>query len=252
MRGRNPQEEAAMFRSRTFAALMLAAVAAYGTGAFAENGVKAGRILIGQSASLTGTTAEIGRQMRDGARAYLETVNRQGGINGRKIELITLDDAGQTKVGEANTKRLIGEDKVFLLFGYTGRNTSEAALPIIDAANIPFFGAATGGESIHGVFNRNVFNVRASYTLETQALVNHLVATGQTKIGMIYHKDDLKKSNLKMTEDAVAVMGTLNPDAVICNAAVKPLGEFVRHMRKAVASSQFLSVCLRGRSTVDE
>ncbi len=265
-----------MFKSRTIAALMLAAGAAYGPGALAENGVSAGRILIGQSASLTGTTAEVGRQMRDGALAYLETVNRLGGINGRKIELITLDDAGQTKVGEANTKKLIEETKVFLLFGYTGRNTSEAALPIIDAANIPFFGAATGGESIHGAFNKNVFNVRASYTLETQALVNHLVATGQTKIGMIYHRDDLKKSNLKMTEDAaavhkvklmggaavdrnstevkdaVAVMSKLNPDAVICNAAVKPLGEFVRQMRKAGATSQFLSVSFVGSPIVKE
>lgn len=265
-----------MLKSRTFAALTLAAGAAYASGALAENGVSAGRISIGQSASLTGTTAEVGRQMRDGALAYLGTVNRQGGINGRKIELITLDDAGQTKVGEANTKKLIEENKVFLLFGYTGRNTSEAALPIIDAANIPFFGAATGGESIHGTFNRNVFNVRASYTLETQALVNYLVSTGQKKMGMIYHKDDLKKSNLKMTEDAaaahnvklmgsaavernssevkdaVAVISKLNPDAVICNAAVKPLAEFVRQMRKAGATSQFLSVSFVGSPIVKE
>jgi len=265
-----------MLKSRTFAALTLAAGAAYASGALAANGVSAGRILIGQSASLTGTTAEVGRQVRDGALAYLETVNRLGGINGRKIELITLDDAGQTKVGEANTKKLIEENKVFLLFGYTGRNTSEAALPIIDAANIPFFGASTGGESIHGTFNRNVFNVRASYTLETQALVNYLVSTGQTKMGMIYHKDDLKKSNLKMAEDAaavhnvrlmgsaavdrnssevkdaVAVMGKLNPDAVICNAAVKPLAEFVRQMRKAGATSQFLSVSFVGSPIVKE
>src|SRR6266852_6985318 len=154
--------------------------------------------------------------------------------------------------------------------------TPEAALPIIDAANIPFFGAATGGESIHGAFHKNVLHVRASYTLETQALVNHLVATGQTKIGMIYHRDDLKKSNLKMTEDAAAVhkvklmggaavdrnstevkdagavMSKLNPDAVICNAAVKPLGEFVRQMRKAGATSQFLSVSFVGSPIVKE
>jgi ABC-type branched-subunit amino acid transport system substrate-binding protein len=265
-----------MFKSRAFAALMLAAGAAYGSGASAESGVSAGRILIGQSASLSGTTAEVGRQIRDGALAYLEAVNRKGGINGRKIELITLDDAGQTKVGEANTKKLIEENKVFLLFGYTGRNTSEAALPIIEAANIPFFGAATGGESIHGAFNRNVFNVRASYTLETQALVNYLVGIGQTKMGMIYHKDDLKKTNLKMTEDAaafhnvkllgsasvernsaevtdaVAVISKLNPDAVICNAGVKPLGEFVRQMRRAGANSQFLSTSFVGSPIVKE
>src|ERR1700704_1185492 len=276
MRGRNPQEEAAMFRSRTLAALMLAAVAAYGTGALAENGVSAGRILIGQSASLSGTTAEVGRQTRDGALAYFEVVNRKGGVNGRSIKLLTLDDAGQTKRGEENTKKLIEENKVFLLFGYTGRNTSEAALPIVAEANIPFFGAATGGETIHGAFNKNVFNVRASYKLETLALVNYLVITGQTKIGMIYHKDDLTKSNLKMTEDAAAqhglklagsasvdrnsadvteafgIMSKLNPDAVICNAAVKPLSEFVKQMRTSGAGLPFLGVPFAGSAIVKE
>src|SRR5260221_1434687 len=97
MGARAKSEEAAMFRSRTFAALMLAAVAAYGTGALAENGVTAGRILIGQSASLTGTTAEVGRPMRDGAPAYLETGNAQGGINSREIELMTLPRSCPTK-----------------------------------------------------------------------------------------------------------------------------------------------------------
>jgi len=265
-----------MRTSGVSAAFILAASAAYGAGAFAENGVSASQISIGQSASLTGTAAESGQQTRDGALAYFELVNRQGGVNGRKIRLITLDDGGQTKRGEENTRKLIAEDKVFLLFGYTGRNTSEAALPIITQANIPFFGAATGGETIHGVFNKNVFNVRASYKLETQALVNFLVTTGQKKIGMIYHKDDTTKSNLKMTEDAAAqfgfalvgsasvdrnssdvkeafgVMSKLNPDAVICNAAVKPLSEFVRQMRKSGVNSQFLSVSFVGSAIVKE
>jgi len=262
--------------SRVSAAFILAASAAYGACALAENGVSASQILIGQSASLTGTAAESGQQTRDGALAYFEMVNRKGGVNGRKINLLTLDDGGQTKRGEENTGKLIAEDKVFLLFGYTGRNTSEAALPIITKANIPFFGAATGGETIHGAFNKNVFNVRASYKLETQALVNYLVTTGQKKIGMIYHKDDLTKSNLKMTEDATAqfgfalvgsasvdrnsadvkeafgVMSKLNPDAVICNAAVKPLSEFVRQMRTSGAGSQFLSVSFVGSAIVKE
>ena len=263
-----------MHRSGVSAVFILAA--AYGAAASAENGVRATQILIGQSASLTGTAAESGQQTRDGALAYFEIVNRKGGVNGRKIKLLTLDDAGQTKVGEANTKKLIGEDKVFLLFGYTGRNTSEVALPVITQANIPFFGAATGGESIHGVFNKNVFNVRASYKVEMQSLVNYLVNTGQKQIAMIYHKDDLTKSNLKMTEDAAAVHGfslmgsasvdrnsadvkeafgvmtKLNPSAVICNAAVKPLSEFVRQMRKSGAKSQFLSVSFVGSAIVKE
>lgn len=259
-----------------FAALILALTAAYGPCALGENGVNAGEILIGQSASLSGTTAEIGQQVRDGANAYFEVTNRKGGVNGRKIRLLTLDDAGNTEKGEANTRQLIEQDKVFLLFGYTGRNTSEKALPMLDKHDIPFFGAATGGESIHGGFNRNVINVRASYNLEVQTLVKHLASTGQNRIGFLYHKDDVKKSGLKMTEDAAAsyglkllgsaqvdrnstevkeaveVLSKLNPEAMITNAAVKPLSQFVRQMRQAGASSQFLSLSFVGTPVVKE
>src|SRR6266850_537891 len=125
-------------------ALILALTASYGPCALAENGVSAREIVVGQSASLSGTTAEIGQQVRDGANAYFEVINRKGGVNGRKIKLLTLDDAGNTEKGEANTRQLAEQDRVFLLFGYTGRNTSEKALPMLDKHDIPFFGAATG------------------------------------------------------------------------------------------------------------
>jgi ABC-type branched-subunit amino acid transport system substrate-binding protein len=256
--------------------LILALATSYGPCALAENGVGAREILIGQSASMSGNQAEIGQQVRDGANAYFEVINRKGGVHGRKIKLLSLDDAGNTEKGEANTRQLIEQDKVFLLFGYTGRNTSEKALPMLEKHDIPFFGAATGGESIHGVFNKNVINVRASYKMETIALVNYLISTGQKKIGFIYHKDDLKKSNLKMTEDAAAghgvnlvgsaqvdrnstevkeaveLMSKLDPDAVITNAAVKPLSQFVKQMRQAGTSSQFLSVSFVGSPVVKE
>src|SRR5207247_7725224 len=77
--------EPAMRTSGVSAAFILAASAAYGAGAFAENGVSANQISIGQSASLTGTAAESGQQTRDGALAYFELVNRPGGVNGRKL-----------------------------------------------------------------------------------------------------------------------------------------------------------------------
>jgi ABC-type branched-subunit amino acid transport system substrate-binding protein len=246
------------------------------SGAAAENGVHPNEIVIGQSASLTGGASEVGQQVRDGALAYFDLLNRKGGVNGRKVRLVSLDDGGQTKRGEENTLQLIEKERVLLLFGYTGRNTSEAALPIIDKANVPFFGAATGGEAIHGKFNKNVINVRASYRMETEAMVNHLVTIGQKNIGMIYHKDDTTKSNLKMTEDAlgkhglkVAASGAVDrnsgdvgealaaltqgaPEAVICNAAVKPLGAFIRGMRKNGQSPQFMSVSFVGSPIVKE
>jgi len=262
-----------MSAKRTVAALC--ALFAFGA-ARAENGISASEVVIGQSASLSGGAAEVGQQARDGALAYFEMLNRKGGVNGRKIRLASLDDGGQTKRGEENTLRLINEEKVFLLFGYTGRNTSEAALPIVDKAGVPFFGAATGGEAIHGKFNRNVINVRASYKRETEVMVEYLVTIGQKRVGMIYHKDDTTKSNLKMTEDAlgihglkvagsasvdrnssevgeaVGVMSELQAEAVICNAAVKPLGAFIRGLRKTGQRPQFLSVSFVGSPIVKE
>src|SRR5258707_13084360 len=128
-------KEQLVHRSGVSAVFILAA--AYGAAAFAENGVRATQILIGQSASLTGTAAESGQQTRDGALAYFELVNRKGGVNGRKIKLITLDDAGQTKRGEENTGKLIAEGKDFLLFGFTGGNTRQAALPTVTKPRNP-------------------------------------------------------------------------------------------------------------------
>ena len=72
------------------AAFTFALGAALAAPVFAENGIKANEIVLGQSASLTGGAAESGQQMRDGANAYFELVNRKGGVNGRKIRLISL------------------------------------------------------------------------------------------------------------------------------------------------------------------
>src|SRR5258707_14237534 len=91
-----------MRTSTVAAAFVLAASVAHGARAFAENGGRAHEIVIGQSASLTGTAAESGQQTRDGALAYFKLVNRKGGVNGRKIQLITPDDRGPTKGGAAN------------------------------------------------------------------------------------------------------------------------------------------------------
>src|SRR5258707_2060073 len=107
-------KEQLVHRSGVSAVFILAA--AYGAAAFAENGVRATQILIGQSASLTGTAAESGQQTRDGALAYFELVNRKGGVNGREIKLITPDDGGQSKRGQGNTRKFIPYHKVVLPF----------------------------------------------------------------------------------------------------------------------------------------
>ena len=81
-------------------------------------------ILIGQSAAFTGPAAQLGIQMRDGAKLWFDYVNAQGGVNGRKIELRSRDDKYESKLAAENTKKLIEDDRVFLLFAYVGTPTS--------------------------------------------------------------------------------------------------------------------------------
>ena len=70
-------------------------------------GVTARSIVIGQSAPLTGTNAELGNDIRNGALAYLQKVNDAGGVHGRRIELVSLDDGNAVPRAEANTKKLV-------------------------------------------------------------------------------------------------------------------------------------------------
>ena len=72
--------------------------------AHAEPGVTPTTIVIGQSAALSGPASELGTEMRAGAKAYFDHVNAQGGVFGRKIELVTQDDGYEPERSVANTK----------------------------------------------------------------------------------------------------------------------------------------------------
>src|SRR5712691_350283 len=106
--------------------LISLALAAPGIGVQAQQspGVTASTIVIGQSAPLSGANAELGNDIRNGALAYFKKVNDAGGIHGRKIELVTHDDANQVPRAEANTRRLVEEQPVFALYGYASATLS--------------------------------------------------------------------------------------------------------------------------------
>src|SRR5258705_7759767 len=121
-------------------------------------GVNASRILIGQSAPLSGANAELGNDIRNGALAYFRKVNDSGGVHGRKLELTTLDDANQVPRSEANTKKLVEEAGVFALFGYASATLSRPALPIVQQHKVPFIHPFTGADPMR-VFDKFVYNV---------------------------------------------------------------------------------------------
>jgi ABC-type branched-subunit amino acid transport system substrate-binding protein len=251
---------------RRLSAVVIAMIA---VAASADPGVTSNSILIGQSAAFTGPASELGTEMRAGAMAYFQWINAQGGVNGRKIELRSLDDGYEADRAAGNTKKLI-EDGVFLLFGYVGTPTSNASKPIFTAAKVPFVGPFTGAESLRNPLNRYIFNIRASYYDETDKLVGQLVGQTLDRIAVFYQNDDYGKAGLAGVERAMAkrsmkilAMGTVernttevatavksickdDPQGVVMISAYKSCAAFIKEARAAGCNPQFMNVSFVG------
>src|SRR6516164_2156160 len=113
--------------SAVAAILGFGAMSLMGIAAHAEPGVFDDRILFGQSAAFEGPAAALGLGMREGILASFNEANAAGGVNGRRLELVSYDDGYEPEKAIANTKRLIGENGVFALIGEVGTPTSNAA-----------------------------------------------------------------------------------------------------------------------------
>jgi len=236
----------------------------------AAQGVTDSQIVLGQSAALSGPAGQLGQDMRTGALMYFNLVNEHGGVHGRRIVLKTLDDGYEPARASANTKKLIEDDKVFALFGYVGTPTSQASLHIFTQAKVPFVGAFTGAEILRHPVNPYVFNIRASYFDETEAIVQHLTAVSIDNIAIFYQDDAygqaglagveraMKKRNMTLSAKgtverntvnvakAVAGIKKANPQAVIMISAYKSCAAFIREMKKQGQNPTFWNVSFVG------
>src|SRR5882724_1572100 len=95
--------------------------------------------VIGQSVPLSGGNAQFGQDIRSGAQAYFAMLNARGGLHGRPIELVSLDDKNERKLAAANTKALLENKNLLALFGYASATLSLDALPQAEASGVPFF-----------------------------------------------------------------------------------------------------------------
>ena len=171
-------------------------------------GVTDSEVLLGSSLALRGHASFLGIQTLRGAMCYLNHVNAQGGIHGRTIKVIALDDSYDPPMCLANTQKLIIDDRVFALFCYVGTPTTVRILPLIEDVRIPLLGMFTGANALRDPFDRYLINIRASYFQETGAAVNHLVNDlSITKIAVFYQYDAYGFDGLTGTELALKGFG---------------------------------------------
>lgn len=154
----------------------------------ASPGVYPGRIVLGQSAKLSGAGGtQAGVPYRDGLRLAFEAANAAGGVHGRRIELVSLDDGNQAEAAAANTRALIDQHRVFALVGYTFTAPVKAALPIVREHNIPFIAPYTGFAELYDGSNRNVFMFRASFADELATLARHIDTVAFRRVALIHY-----------------------------------------------------------------
>jgi ABC-type branched-subunit amino acid transport system substrate-binding protein len=188
---------------------LLAAMLALASGvALAQApGVTADRILIGQTAGHSGVVAGGVKETTDGAKLFIDWVNRNGGVHGRRIEILSLDDKFDPKLAAANAKTLIEEKGVFALFLNRGTPHSEAIMPLLKNGNVPLIAPSTGAELLHTPVNPLVFNVRSKYQLEAEKGIVQLSTMGMTRIGVIHVEDSFGKDALAGAMKGFAAAG---------------------------------------------
>src|SRR5229473_544012 len=133
-------------------------------------------IRFGIAGPFSGSSKELGRQMKLGIDAAFNRTNEAGGVEGRMLKLIAADDGFEpTRTAEA-MKQLYEKDQVFGLIGNVGTATAAVAVPYALERRMLFFGGFTGANVIrHDPPDRYVFNYRASYAEETDAAVRYFV-----------------------------------------------------------------------------
>ena len=243
--------------------------------AFAAAGVSADKIVFGQAAALDGPASALGLGMRTGLLAAFGEANAAGGVNGRKIELISVDDGYEPEKSVAAVNRLIAEDDVFAIVGPVGTPTANATQPIAEAAGVPFIGAFTGAESLRNPHKPNVVNVRASYFQETEMMVERLTTDlGSRSIAILYQDDAFGRAGLAGVQRAMekrsmalAAEGTFQrntvavktalldirrakPDAVIMVGPYRPCAEFIKLARQINFNPKFVNISFVGSNAL--
>jgi ABC-type branched-subunit amino acid transport system substrate-binding protein len=199
-----------MMRNSLVRLAMVAALAFAGAGALAEDGVSKASITIGQSVALAGPGSALAIPFHVGAKLYFDRVNAAGGVNGRKIELVTLDDRGNPATTHANTKKLL-EQGVLALFGYYGSPQVTQSYALIKDSDVLLFAPMSAADEFRGANYPNLYALRPGFAEEAAAITRHAETLGARKLAIVHASDS---ESLAALDSAQRTMSGLGADLV--------------------------------------
>jgi ABC-type branched-subunit amino acid transport system substrate-binding protein len=236
-------------------------------------------ITLGMSTALSGPVAALGQEMRTGVLACFEAVNGSGGVNGRRLRLIALDDGYEPLRTAPNMRMLIERNNVLAVIGNVGTPTAVVAIPIAVERRTPFLAAVTGAGALRkSPPDRYVINYRASYAEEAEAMIEGLVdrlGLEPEEIAFFTQRDSYGDAgyhagvaafkrrgwnegspvlhvryerNTLAVEDAVArlILARRSPRAIVMAGTYAPSAKFIRLCLEAGIRALFCSISFVG------
>lgn len=172
----------------------------------AETGVTDSKILVGTSQSLSGPLVFPGQEELAGMEAYMEMVNEQGGVHGRKLEWKWYDDAYKPQDAVANMKRLVDQDGIFAVLVNQGIAPVMAVAPYLEEKKVPVLFPFQGANELEG--KKYTFTSFTYYSTQTQLVTRWLVEKkGMKRIGIIYQDDAYGETFLNTLEKELKALG---------------------------------------------
>ena len=235
-------------------------------------------IRLGQSAPITGTLARVGLSFRDAARAVFNEVNVQGGIDGRAIELVTLDDENRPERTDVNVKLLASEHRVVALFGFVGAGAHRAGARAAAAERLPYIAPVSGAKELRAGTLPWIYNMRASHDDEIESVVRHIHQIGIQRMSLVFEYNsegwevrDTLIAALQQHGESVASISSIDhegsdfsllgavssilagkPQAILLGADFVASARFVAAARKAGYTGNFYTLSTVGGTALIE
>jgi branched-chain amino acid transport system substrate-binding protein len=185
--------------SNTFKKTVIAAVMALSTGAaLAAENIKIGSVL-----SVSGPAAFLGDPELKTLQMYIDKINAEGGVLGRKLELVHYDDGSDAAKANGFTKRLLESDKVDVLIGGTTTGATMAMAPLVDRAGVPFISLA-GAVVVIDPVKKWVFKTPHTDRMAAEKIYEDMRKRGISKVGLLSETSGFGASGRK---EAQAVAG---------------------------------------------
>lgn len=265
-------------------ALLLCLLASWPLYALADDATMPPPIKLGMTAALSGPARSLGIDMKSGIESYFARINSEGGVHGRPLHFITLDDGYEPEAASRNMHILIEDEQVLAVIGNVGTPTAAVTVPIATETKTLLFGAFTGAGLLRQTpANRYVINYRASYAQETAAMVkglleagilpyeiaiftqndtygddgyigivNSLEAAGYSQAHLLPH-GRYERNTTNVEQGLLTILeAPITPKAIIMVGAYAACAKFIRISKRVLPDTVFLNVSFVGTTALQD